>query len=159
MLNWFIRFMLWFLLTLLTQMWASLILYALFSEVSMTNALFLCLIARSWTATCPRLWSQRCPPHPSYQSQFSRRLPSFQQPAPLATAFASAASHTQQELKISWSLWESTPLTSNPTEFTWSSTSRSGWWSLWFGYRKIMKRTCSNSFSNLFCLSKFLIGC
>lgn len=145
---------------------------ALLSDVSMTNALFSSFLARFWTATCPRLWSQHCPPHPSYQSQFSLRLPSFQRPAPLATVFASAASHTLQELKISWSLWENIPLTSNPTEFTWSSTSRSDWWSLegsltellglkpWylrFRYRKITQRTCNNSL-NLFCLFKFLAG-
>lgn len=83
------------------------------------------VFARSWTVTCPHLWSPHCLLHLLCRSQSSPRPPSFQRPAAPATASASGACPILPASKISWSSWESTQLTSNPTEFTWFSTSRS----------------------------------
>lgn len=90
--------------------------------------LYVSVLFRFWTATCPHLWSPHCPLRQSCLSQSSQHLSSFQQPAALATAYASVVCPTLLALKISWSSWESTLLTSNPTESTWSSTNRSAYW-------------------------------
>lgn len=86
--------------------------------------------ARCWTVTCPHLWSPHCRLHPSCLSRSSPRLPSFQRPAAHATVSASVVCLMLPALKTSWSSWESTPLTSNPTASTWSLTSRSDWWGI-----------------------------
>lgn len=90
--------------------------------------LYVSVLSRFWTATCPHLWSPHCPLRQSCLSQSSQHLRSFQQPAALATAYASVVCPTLLALKIFWSSWESTLLTSNPTESTWSSTNRSAYW-------------------------------